>query len=355
MGKIIFRADASYEIGIGHFMRCLTLAQELNINKEHDIIFIYRKTDGYLEESIKSAGFKCIELKKGIDHPLSNLHHGHWLRATQEEDADEFRAVLKEHNIDSVDLIVVDHYGIDHLWHSQVRNITKKIFVIDDLGDRFLNCDYLLDQTFGCDVNKYSKLVNRNCKKFLGTKYALLRQEFQGLTSTERKNESLLVMFGGTDPDNLTLRALKVIDSINITRPVSVIMNTGSKHLQSIIDYCHSRKSFFLHVSPSNVAKLMSESILAIGAAGTTSWERCAAGLPAVVIIQAFNQREIASNLQKKGVISYIEAEHIEKELENQINAWIKLLSNENHIKEICLDICDGYGAPRIAREIIND
>ncbi|XQW85878.1 UDP-2,4-diacetamido-2,4,6-trideoxy-beta-L-altropyranose hydrolase [Thalassotalea piscium] len=355
MINIAVRVDSSYQIGIGHVMRCITLAAEIKKQIKADIIFLCRAAEGSVKNKIEAAGFEYIELSAGIDDPTSTLQHGHWLRASQADDANEFIDALKAKNINYLDLIIVDHYGIDHEWHKSVQNFTKKIFVIDDLGDRKHNCDYLLDQTFSCNNSKYTQLVKEECQQMLGTQFALLRPEFEERKTSQKSDSALLVMFGGTDPDNLTLQALKVIRTLSHFKHVNVVLNDTAKYLTEVSEYCRSNKLFSLHISPNNIAELMANSVLAIGAAGTTSWERCALGLPTVVVIQAYNQREIASNLKKAGVISYIESTDIEKKLETEIRNWLIKLSSEYNIVDKCLAICDGKGAKRVAVRILND
>lgn len=356
MINVAIRADASHEIGIGHVMRCITLAQELKCQfKTVRIVFLCRKAKGCVTSKVLDAGFECIRLSSGFDDISSHLKHGSWLRTSQKSDAVEFKSALNKHNIDYLDLVIVDHYGIDQEWHKLVKKFATKIFVIDDLGDRTLDCEYLLDQTFDCKLEKYHPLVNSNCKLLLGTEYALLRPEFKRLPLVKHSRNILLVMFGGTDPDNLTLQTLKLISSMSSLAEIVVVLNDTAKHLAEVIEFCNLSKSIRLLVSPSGIAQIMSQSTLAIGAAGTTSWERCAAGLPTVVVIQAFNQREIASNLQQAGVISYIEAECMEADLINQVEEWFSLLASENNTKENCQNICDGFGASKLVKVILDD
>jgi UDP-2,4-diacetamido-2,4,6-trideoxy-beta-L-altropyranose hydrolase len=355
MKNIAIRTDASHQIGIGHVMRCLTLANELRKQNNATVFFVTRKAEGNAEEKIKDAGFEYVELDTGVDAPISYLNHGNWLRAPQLSDAEEFKSALNRRGVFYVDLVIVDHYGIDYLWHKQIKNFTKKIFVIDDLGDRLHDCDYLLDQTYSCKADKYKNLVSSECNQYLGTLYALLRPEFEGLQPVKVDENSLLVMFGGTDPDNLTLKVLNVIENMSYLDKINVVLSGSAKNLVEVSTYCQSRDLISLHISPNNIAKLMAESKLAIGAAGTTSWERCVAGLPTVAVIQAFNQREIASSLQKAGVISYIEANNIDDQLKDKVSEWLIALSKDNDYMEKCLDVCDGYGTNRVVSGILND
>ncbi|MCL1093798.1 UDP-2,4-diacetamido-2,4,6-trideoxy-beta-L-altropyranose hydrolase [Shewanella kaireitica] len=355
MLTIAIRVDSSHQIGIGHVMRCLTLAQEINQQTCARIVFISRESEGSIAAKIVDEGFEYFELSSGIDNASSHLQHGQWLRNSQEKDASEFQAILNYNGINGLDLVIVDHYGIDQHWHKLVRQFSSKIFAIDDLGDRYLDCEYLLDQTFGCNPEKYSALVKPDCTLFLGTKYALLRPEFQKVQPAQTNDRTLLLMFGGTDPDNLTVQALNIVSQMASVNKIIVVMNGTAKHLHAVTEYCLLNKNISLHVSPKNIAGLMQQANLAVGAAGTTSWERCAAGLPAVVIIQAINQREIAFNLSGAGVISYMEAESVTDDLQHQIEAWFKLLSSDNDIVEKCQKICDGTGTSKVVKAMIND
>lgn len=355
MPVIAIRADSSYEIGIGHVMRCITLASEIRRQLNARVIFISRKADGSAIHKIKAAGFEYVELNSGVDCSSSNLKHGHWLRASQEQDVVEVKSVLDKLNIKFLDLMIVDHYGIDIEWHRLAKSFSKQLSVIDDLGDRQLDCHFLLDQTFNCDKNKYASKVNSDCKMMLGTDFALLRSEFRGLPIVQHSRAKLLVMFGGTDPDNLTLQALRATHKLPSIDEIIVVLSDTAKHLEQVTEFCNSQKNVSLQISPKNIAQLMSESTLAIGAAGTTSWERCAAGLPAVVVVQALNQREIASNLKKAGVLTFIEASDIESSLLKETVIWLDKLKDSDITRIKCQKICDGAGASRVVKEIFGD
>ena len=136
--NVIVRVDSSLEIGTGHVMRCLSIAEglkEIGVNVE----FICRKFKGNLIEKIQSRGFNVFVLKahrKNIhDHKLS---HSHWLGAAQQDDAQECIAILK---YIQPEWLIVDHYGIDEDWHRKLNIYCDKLMVIDDLADRKHDCD----------------------------------------------------------------------------------------------------------------------------------------------------------------------------------------------------------------------
>ena len=130
---VFFRVDASLQIGTGHVMRCMTLAQVLK-NNGAIVSFICRKHRGDLIDKIKDNGFNVIGLKSFLKPKIDNkLHYSHWLGATQYQDSKDCASVLQK---DKVDWLIVDHYGIDEEWQKRLKSYCRKLMVIDDLADR---------------------------------------------------------------------------------------------------------------------------------------------------------------------------------------------------------------------------
>jgi len=349
--NIAFRVDSSLNIGSGHVMRCLTLATAISKATNVNITFFCRDTTGNSNENIIQSGFELVKMAP----PTSTIdlkNYSSWLGASLDDDSEEFLQLTTGKNYD---LIVIDHYAIDTRWHNKVKNITKKIMVIDDLANRKHNCDLLLDQTYRCPTVKYTHLVNNHTQLLLGSDFALLRSEFLEFqkVSIEKKERTLLIMFGGTDPDNLTLQVLTLVIKLKYFEKINVILNKTAKNVKSVFVFAQCHKKVFLHISPSNIAEIMSTATLAIGAAGTTSWERCALGLPAVVIVQADNQREIANALQLAEVIRFISITEIEEKLIKEVEFWKNRLKSNNNVYKNCINICDGKGSIRVANEVL--
>ena len=151
--KVIFRVDASLQIGTGHVMRCLTLARVLKENGA-DVKFICRKHEGNLIDKIHSSGFNVNELEVLERIEVNDkLAHSYWLGATQQQDSDDCIEILKA---EKIDWLIVDHYALDELWQKRLKPYYKKLMVIDDLADRKHRCDILLDQTFGRQQDRKS-------------------------------------------------------------------------------------------------------------------------------------------------------------------------------------------------------
>ena len=168
-----FRADASSQIGTGHIMRCLTLADALCEQGAH-CQFICREHKGHLIDYIRSKGYavhapQSLQLKRPS---ASGLAHSHWLGVDWQTDAEQTREVLGDQ---LVDWLIVDHYALDHRWETALNSTCKRIMVIDDLADRPHECDVLLDQNYGSCAERYAGLVPTECIQLYGPKFALLK------------------------------------------------------------------------------------------------------------------------------------------------------------------------------------
>lgn len=319
----VFRVDASTQIGSGHVMRCLTLAQKLKKGKQADVYFVMRLLEGNLIELVKSKGFTVFTLPKA---PLNDGLKGYakWLTATQMQDAEETNAVISQ--LPKIDLLVVDSYAIDYEWESMLRPYVKQIMVIDDLANRKHDCDILLDQNFFLNKEeRYNGLVAEDCKLYLGPKYALLREEFYITKEHLRKRNggisNILVFFGGSDLTNETEKAIKAIKLLN--KPdikVNVVVGFSNKHKEIIKKQCRSHPQFYFYCQVNNMAELMNEADLAIGAGGTTILERWFMELPSIVISVADNQTKICEDCAEAGLFKYL-GKYSEVSVQDIINA----------------------------------
>jgi UDP-2,4-diacetamido-2,4,6-trideoxy-beta-L-altropyranose hydrolase len=360
---IAFRTDASVLIGTGHVMRCLTLAAALR-ERGANCSFVYRPHQGHLQGLIVKRGFHALalpELHEGDQDNGNGTIHAHWLGTDWTEDAKDTQQVLHRHTGgDRLDWLVVDHYSLDASWEEALRPQTKHIMVIDDLADRRHACDLLLDQTFGREAADYAPFVPEGCLLVCGSQYALLRPEFAALRHDSLKrrihpslNEVLIAM-GGVDKDNLTGAVLGTLQNcpLPLDCKLTVVMGEAApwlknvQHLASVMP----RPTGVL-VGVCNMAQLMTESDLAIGAAGTTAWERSCLGLPSIVLSIAKNQELIISNLSKAGSIIPLDASLLKIEL-GTIMELCARPSTLITLSSRSSAICDGQGAERIAQVI---
>ncbi len=353
--KIAFRVDASLQIGTGHIMRCLTLADVFH-QRGDQCIFVCRPHHGHLLRLIVQHGHKVIILSEpqGYSPEPDDLAHAAWLGVSLKDDAQQTHEVLAGQ---AVDWLVVDHYALDRRWESVLRDQVTSIMVIDDLADRSHDCDLLLDQTYGRSEASYAPLVPDGCQLLCGSYYALLRPEFAALREYSLKRRAkpvlkeLLISMGGVDKDNATGLVLKALRNCLLPENirVTVVMGQSAPWLQEIKELAATMQlSTRVLVGVNDMAQLMADSDFAIGAAGSSSWERCCLGLPSLVLLTAENQRFIILNLIKNDVVISADLMTLNFKLRFMINEFLcdkKLM----RLSLTSSGICDGLGAQRLA------
>jgi UDP-2,4-diacetamido-2,4,6-trideoxy-beta-L-altropyranose hydrolase len=308
--RVAFRADASIEIGTGHVMRCLTLARFLR-EQGVECSFICRTHPGHLLSLIRKHGFEAHSLPV-VDTGYSatdqaTLPYNDWLGADWAEDADQTHAAL---NLAQVDWLVVDHYAIDERWERRIRTIANRLLVVDDLANRPHDCDLLLDQTLGRSVADYDDYVPSSCVVLAGPEYALLRPDFASsrAASLERRAVPslghLLITMGGVDKTNATSSVLASLGGCVLPMGcrITVVMGAQAPWIREVRMRADELPwPTEVRVDVRDMAHLMSNSDLMIGAAGSTVWEACCLGLPSLLTILAENQRSIAEALEAAG------------------------------------------------------
>lgn len=348
--RVVVRADASIQIGTGHVMRCLTLATGL-ADRGVQVDFICRAHDGNLIALIEQRGFRVITLPFafGADKAsLNQLAHAHWLGCDWQTDAQQSLGAI----FGMVDWLIVDHYALDHRWETAMRPKCARIMCIDDLADRSHDCDLLLDQSLGRCSQDYAHLVPEPAKLLLGPKYALLRPEFaQWRDASLARRETpqlrhILVTMGGVDAGNVTGRVLTALQNCNIKtlNKITVVLGSHAPWRDQIIKQAADMLIPTRVVTNiNNMAELMTSCDLAIGAGGSTTWERCALGLPAITVIIADNQQGLALKMQSlEASLVVTDTDALSENLTNIIIALD--LGQLKDISDRCRNICDGTG-----------
>lgn len=334
--KFAFRADASIDIGTGHVMRCLTLADRLR-EEGAATRFLCCPLNGHLGELITARG-----------HSLA------WLpsRENLAQDAEDCLDALADEA--RWDWLVVDHYDLDGAWEHVMRCVANKIMVIDDLADRSHDCDLLLDQNLQ-GPGRYMGLIPESCQTLIGPKYALLRPQFaaarQNLRQRDGRVSRLLVFFGGSDAGGETLKALSSIQMLG--RPdlsVDVVVGATNPHRAAIESACRSMPNTTLYCQVDDMATLMATVDLFVGAGGSSSWERCCLGLPAVILSCADNQVDTSSNLAVYGAQLYVgPASALEEAFLARVLDTVASLSElRMHLAKRGMELVDGCGVTRV-------
>lgn len=361
--SVVFRVDASVNMGVGHVMRCLTLADELK-RQRVDTQFVTREHNGHLVDTIQARGHKTTLLPApaSVYQPSQgDVMHAWWLGVSWEQDAKETRQAIAGFKSG---WLVVDHYGIDARWHNALRERGMQVLAIDDLADRPLNCNILLDQTYGRQKDDYTHRVSTNCRMLLGSRYALLRPKFfelRPLAFEKRKNfkgiNRILVSMGGMDSGNVTNIVLEGLAKVKWPSSfiVDVVLGSKAPHLHSVKQWIEkSPFNAIVSTDVDDMAECMLKADLAIGAGGTTSWERCCLGLPTIMISIADNQTIIAREIEKAGASIYlgdirlVTSFSIQKALQS-LNEEMAQMKN---MSDSCFHMLDALGANRVVKQM---
>lgn len=359
--NIAFRTDASLQIGTGHVMRCLTLADALQATGAQ-CHFICREHPGNLIAQIRQRGFSVSVLPAAAEAMITDdpadtgrSNYAAWLGVDWATDAAQTKVGVGE---TAFDWLIVDHYALDARWEQTLRPLCRKLMVIDDLSDRPHDCDLLLDQNLGRDVGDYSQLVPGGCTVLAGPRYALLRPEFAALRDVSLRRRAtpqlkhLLITMGGVDQTDATGKVLEALQDCPLPADlhITVVMGPHAPWLERVQLLAKQLpQPTEVKVNVNNIAQLMADSDLAIGAAGSTSWERCCLGLPTLIVVLAENQLNGAAALEQSGSVKLIgSVDAIPHALQSMLN----LLATTDTLSQLSQKSClvtDGQGTSRVA------
>jgi UDP-2,4-diacetamido-2,4,6-trideoxy-beta-L-altropyranose hydrolase len=286
-------------------MRCLTLAEELK-TRGAETLFVSTAMADHLREKIERNGHTIHMILGSSELVREELN---WEMTPLEPDFQRDDAAQTIQALSGqADWIVADHYLLDRHWQEALRSGSRRIMVIDDLANRFHDCDLLLDQTFGRSAGDYSPLVSREARLLLGSRYALLRPEFERerpASLTRRRSggpvRNILISLGTTDWGGVTAEVTKTVLDAAPECVFNVVLTGEAPSLDILTRMARKQPSIRLHVDAADMALLMRDADLAIGASGTTSWERCCLGLPTIALVLAENQRLVAHSLAEAG------------------------------------------------------
>ena len=362
--NIAIRVDASADIGGGHFRRCLTLAMEAK-NKGHHVKFISAQLperdrqilikNKILIDKIKSKkdDQKIINNKK----TSQKFYYEKWLNLSVLEDAKRTIKSLKKFN---ADWIIFDHYGLGIKWVSTIKKIYDKPYflAIDDLDNRNLGSDFLLDQT--SIINK-----ERNYKvpgALVGPKFALLSKKFSFYRKKSirkrldykslvlgKKKIFILVTLGLYDNKKLLPTLVNTLSKIENSY-VIVATSSECQTLFQLNELLQKYNNFSLKLDTNNMANLMLKADICIGASGMIMWERCCMGLPSLTITIAKNQKKVTKQVKELGIAEELSISMIRNK-KKLINTVFNFINSPNKLQSLSKNsykICDGAGAKKV-------
>jgi UDP-2,4-diacetamido-2,4,6-trideoxy-beta-L-altropyranose hydrolase len=356
--RAVFRVDASKDIGTGHVMRCLTLANELAARGWQTEFVGRRHDERNLAAHIEAQGHLVHTLPRG-PIPFASDDYASWLGCDAGTDAMQTAVVLDQQG---TDLLIVDHYAIDEGWETAVRPACGSLLVIDDLGNRRHRCEMMVDGNLGRSRADYEALVPSDCTILAGGDYALLRPEFarcrsaRAVQNADRPPRRLFIALGGMDPHNVTARVLASLRNAGLASDCTITVVLGAHSpsipaVRTIAGQLHWPTDVLTDVR--EMAELMSRQDFAIGAAGMTAWERCCLGLPSLVLVLAENQRPGAQALSSSGAAMLVEGE-TDALPAPLLSGLARMLepATFTRMRGHCFRAIDGLGLQRVLEEI---
>jgi UDP-2,4-diacetamido-2,4,6-trideoxy-beta-L-altropyranose hydrolase len=333
VAKVYIRTDASTQIGAGHLVRCITLADA------------FRAAGANVE-------FICCDLGGGFKKLLCGKNYTvHELSGVRSQVTD---ALLTSEIISGrkINLMVVDHYELGLVWEKIIKPKVGKLLSIDDLGRKHI-CDLLLDQNYVSDLNsRYLKKVPPGCEVLLGPRYALLRPEFSNLRGPERgdREAKKLFIFFGSGSEAVTCFYLKILAAESFQDIyIDCVLGSYETGCQKIERLAERRPNTNIYHQVEDIGKIMSGADFALGALGTTTWERMCLGLPTAAILTAENQRLVMEAMKNNRLIWYLGDSRKAKTLKQ--GAYLNRVFKSKRNMEISrksMKICDGLGASRV-------
>ena len=270
--NILFRADSSSKIGLGHIMRDLVLASQY---KNANIYFATKNLDGNINQKIIDSGYKVINI----------------------DSDDEVFSIIR--NLE-IDLVIFDHYKITYKFEKKVKQKTDvKILSFDDTYEKH-HCDILLNHNISADKKRYKNLVPKNCKIRCGSKYTLIRDEFKKVKVCKPKQKTIFLAMGGADTENISLKILKTVPK---KYKVNLVTTSSNSNLPKLKEYITKHRNITLFINTDKIAEIMANSTLAIVTPSVILHEVLYLKIPFIAIQTANNQKDMRKYLDKNGYI----------------------------------------------------
>lgn len=261
------------------------------------------------------------------------------------------------------DLLVVDHYGLDAGFETPCRAFAGAILVVDDMANRRHDCDFLLDQNEGRQAADYAALVPAACHVLTGSRYTLLRPEFAARRAAALAVRDqagplrrVLVSMGMADPDDHTGLVLQAVAESGLALEVIVVLGATARHLEAV----RARAAALVppaevRVGVRDMAALMDWADLAVGGAGSTTWERCCLGVPSLTVVQSPDQAVVARTLRAVDAALVVDGGEAAVA---PLAAALRRLADPALRQELSRRsgaLCDGAGAARLAALLNGD
>jgi UDP-2,4-diacetamido-2,4,6-trideoxy-beta-L-altropyranose hydrolase len=336
-GEILIRADCSPEIGTGHVMRCLALAQAWQDTGGKAIFLMAQSTPSILARlAAENCEVVTVSAVAGSDEDAAFTN--------------EYASGM------NAEWLVVDGYTFGGEYQEQLRSRERKLLCVDDAGkcDRYI-ADIVLNQNLTARQGLYPN-CHPDAQLLLGPSFCLLRREFTLWRKWQREilaiGRKVLVILGGSTPTELGVRVIESLAGARVEGLRAIFVVGGSSPDTAALENCAARfrERISIRHDVSNMPELMAQADIAISAAGSTCWELCLLGLPSILLDVADNQTPVATKLERRGCALYagsgsgVRPDHLANLLKNLLASHDKRRSMSVRSRELV----DGLGAERV-------
>lgn len=331
---ILIRADANENIGSGHVMRCLSIANAL-VRKEEKVLFI--TADHKADKLIKQRGFERICLESD------------W--SVMDQEIPVLRGIIERYK---PSLLLIDSYYVTEYYFIELGRLIKTAY-IDDLNEKCWSVNYLINYNIYSTCLDYSKYNRSKTELILGTENAPLRDEFRRIEQHAIKNtiEEILVSAGGSDPEKITERLIENVCPKWPAIRFHFVVGSLNPRINGIKKL--KKNNIVLHINEKNMSALMKNCDVAIAAAGSTLYELCACGVPTLTYTLADNQLAAAKEFNRRGIMINAGDCRGNERFASGLNEILEILDKEKRLRlSINMQtLVDGCGADRIAEKLL--
>ncbi len=352
--KIAFRVDLTSSIGSGHMRRCLTLANQA-ARLGLDTYFVRSASDSTPNEWFIANGHKALRTSFSPTTPWNLKSNPQWadpqLIADEEADAMAFIAVTSEN---PPDVVVLDNYFLTQRWVDFVRSrIHSRFVALEDLLRMWGDIEFVVNGNLGGHV---AVAPWSNARRLEGPKYAFLSEEYRTIRSQTmlpaHERDRVMIFAGGGDTVDLSIKYLAMAADCGFQ--IDVVSSSSSLDLRKLKEAVKGVPAATLHLDVPSLATLYSQTRLALGAGGTSSWERACLGVPSVVSSIAENQIPICEALSDHGLARNLGlADEIDLKSGKQIvRDLLNSPSDLTRMSDRGMQVVDGLGALRTLKII---
>lgn len=358
--RIAIRVDASADIGTGHVRRSLSLAKALR-GQGAEVRFTVRALGIDSATQIEREGFTDTTVlypPDGAFVPDSQVPHSAWAQVSAARDVADTSAALASF---APDWVIVDSYAFDAMWHRGVADaLGCRIAVIDDLADRSLAAECVIDHNFHPDhASKFGSRLGKGTTLLAGPSYAMIDPSYAE-APRHRLNDkvhSVGVFMGGIDARKDSLVVLAALNEAGWHGPVEVVSTSHNPAISELEVAVGKYSNAKLSCDLPDLAAFFARHDLQVGAGGGSIWERCCIGPPTIALVCAENQRHSIPWAHQAGFLFGIDHSHDllarRRALVEALHGLITSPAHRRMLSQEARALVDGRGTARIAAHIM--